>query len=49
MKEISAFIHQIFSKKEEIDLEQYMHINKEISSELFCSIISCLHHYQPCT
>ena len=39
----------IFENKEFLDMEAYIHINTEISSEMFCSVMSCFHHFLPCT
>jgi len=39
----------MFEDQELMDLKTYSHINKEISSEMFCSVMTCFHHYLPCT
>lgn len=30
-------------------MESYVTFNKEISSEMFCSVMTCFHHHLPCT
>lgn len=48
-REIKIFINQVFENKEFLTLEDYIKINKQVSSEMFCSVMSCLHYYLPCT
>jgi hypothetical protein len=30
-------------------MESYVNFNKEVSSEMFCSVMTCFHHHLPCT
>ena len=48
-EEIKNFIAKIFQGRSEISFDQYMEINKKVSSELFCSLMSTLHERLPCS
>lgn len=48
-EEISLLIPNVFGQKERINFEDYVHINQEISSEMFLSILSLLQTNLPCS
>jgi hypothetical protein len=47
-EEIKGFLIKVFSAKSELSFEDYVHFNKQVSSEMFFSIMSVLHERLPC-
>ena len=48
-EEISLLITNVFGDKKRINYEDYVHINQEISSEMFLSILTLLQSNMPCS
>lgn len=48
-KEINDHINEIFGKKEKITYNDYVSIIKEISSDIFLSLMVVLHEKLPCS
>ena len=48
-EEIRYFIEQIFEDRQEISFDEYCEFNKNVSSEMFFSIMSILHERLPCS
>ena len=47
--EIKNFLDTVFGNKKEINFEEYLNINKNVSSEMFFSLMSILHEKLPCS
>lgn len=43
------FTDQIFGKKDKLTFDQYSHLNKNVSSEMFTSLMRVLHENLPCS
>lgn len=48
-EELNRFLDSVFDGKTQLNFEQYMQVNQEVSSEMFCSIMRVLHDNLPCT
>lgn len=48
-REIDQFLAEIFEAKSEMELPEFVHVNKNVSSEMFCAIMAVLFQYIPCT
>jgi hypothetical protein len=47
-EEIKHLINEVFQGKEELSFNEYLEYNCQVSSEMFCSIMSVLHERLPC-
>ena len=47
--EIKNFLDTVFGSKKEITFEEYLQVNKNVSSEMFFSLMSILHEKLPCS
>ena len=47
--EIKNFMDQVFGTKKELNFEDFLNINKNISSEMFYSLMAILHEKLPCS
>ena len=46
---ILMFLEQVFEHQDQISFVEYDRINREVSSEMFYSVMSTLHEKLPCT
>jgi len=46
---IMCFLEQVFEHSEQINFAEYDRINREVSSEMFYSVMFTLHERLPCT
>jgi hypothetical protein len=49
LREIDSFITQIFEERQFFDVETFVHMNRNVSSEMFCTLMALLYQNMPCT